>query len=74
MPRSMNNARMLHLSPTYSKVRLGNVFHEQNSHEGIKPYIIGDKGYLLLPWLMVLKKQIESDIKGVKRKDFHQRV
>jgi hypothetical protein len=62
MPRSMTNARMLHLSPTYHKATLGNVFHEQNSHEWIKPYMIGDKGYLLLPWLMVLQKQIESDI------------
>jgi hypothetical protein len=62
MTRFMNNARMLHLSLAYYKATLGSVFHEQNSHERIKPYIIGDKGYLLLPWLMVLFYFFESDI------------
>jgi hypothetical protein len=28
--------------------------------EGIKPYILGNKGYLLLPWLMVLFKQFAN--------------
>jgi hypothetical protein len=26
--------------------------------KGTKPYILGDKGYPILPWLLVLHKQI----------------
>jgi hypothetical protein len=35
-----------------------NLFNECDGHEGIKLDIIGNKGYLLMPWLMVPHKQI----------------
>jgi hypothetical protein len=35
-----------------------NFFNELDLHESIKPYIIGNKGYPLLPWMMVPHKQI----------------
>jgi len=58
MPSWMNNTRVLCLFSIYQKATLGDLFHEWNLHHGIKPYIIGDKGYSLLPWLMVPHKQI----------------
>jgi len=57
MHGSMNNSKMLRLLSIYQKATLGDLFHEIFLHHGIKPYIIGDKGYLLLPWLMVFHKQ-----------------
>lgn len=57
MPWSMNNTQVLHLSSIYQKVKWGNLFNEHDAHEGMKFYIIGDKDYPLMPWLMVLHKQ-----------------
>lgn len=53
----MNNAQVLQLSSIYRKITWGNFFNELDLHEGIKPYIIGNKGYPLLPWMMVPNKQ-----------------
>jgi hypothetical protein len=33
----------------------GDLFNECTSHDDFKPYIINDKGYHLLRWLMVLQ-------------------
>ncbi len=49
----MNDARVLHLFSTYHKAMWGYLFNEHKSHEGFKPCVIGDKGYLLFLWLMV---------------------
>jgi len=35
----------------------GDLFQMVQGEEGIKLHILGDKGYPLLPWLMVLLKQ-----------------
>jgi hypothetical protein len=56
-PKSMNDARILCLFSIY-QITWRNFFHEFDSHEGIKPYIIGNKGYRLLSWLMVPHKQV----------------
>jgi len=53
----MNDVRVLWLSSIYWKARWGNFFNELNLHEGIKLYIIENKGYSVLPWLMVPHKQ-----------------
>ncbi len=47
---------MLHLFSIYQKT-WGNFSNELDLHEGIKAYIIKNKGYPLLLWLMVLHKQ-----------------
>ncbi len=57
IPWSMNDTQVLHLFLIYQKVKWGNLFNEHDAHEGIKFYVIGDKGYTLMPWLMVLHKQ-----------------
>ncbi len=58
MSSSINNAKMLWLSSVYKKATQGYLFNENILHEGIRPYIIDDKGYLFLPWLMVLHQQM----------------
>lgn len=58
MSSSINDARMLRLSSVYKKATQGYLFNENTLHDGIRPYIIDDKGYLLLPWLMVLHQQM----------------
>lgn len=54
---SMNNVHMLHLSNLYKKVVNGDMFHLNKGEEEIKPYLIINKGYLLLRWLMIPHKQ-----------------
>ncbi len=54
---SMNNVHMLHLSNLYKKAMNGDMFHLNKGWEEIKPYLITNKGYLLLPWLMIPQKQ-----------------
>jgi hypothetical protein len=43
----MDDVQVLWFSSIYRKTTLGNFFNELDLHEGIKPYIIGDKGYPL---------------------------
>lgn len=50
---SSNDARVLQHSSLYHQAYDGNIFVVNCEQEGIKPYILGDKGYPLLPWLMV---------------------
>ncbi len=48
MSKSTNYARVLHLFLLYQKATVKDLFQKPNLHEGIKPYIIGENGYLLL--------------------------
>jgi hypothetical protein len=54
MSRSMNEVCILRL---HRKATNGNLVQIDQGESGIKPYIIVDKGYPLLPWLMILHKQ-----------------
>jgi hypothetical protein len=57
LPSSMNNVQVLRLSSIYPKTTWGNFFNELDLHKGIKLYVIGNKAYPLLPWMMVPHKQ-----------------
>jgi phospholipid N-methyltransferase len=52
-----NDVYILHLSNLYKKAVNGNMFHINKSEEEIKPYLIVDKVYPWLPWLMIPHKQ-----------------
>jgi hypothetical protein len=45
----MNDARILRLSSLYGKAMNGDMFNLNRGEEGIKPYLIANKGYPLLP-------------------------
>jgi hypothetical protein len=57
MLKSMNDEQVLCLSSIYQKATWQNLFNECDAHEGMKPYIIEDKGYPLMAWLMAPHKQ-----------------
>ncbi len=56
MSRSMNDARILQISSLHQKATNGNLVRIDQGESGIKPYIKVNKGYPLLPWLMILHK------------------
>ncbi len=54
---SVNNVRVMHRSTLYCHVQYHNLFDPIKGVEGISPYFLGDKGYLLINWIMTLFKK-----------------
>ncbi len=54
LPNSMNDGHILRISSLYQRIVYGNMFQLNRGEENIKLYILGDKGYPLLPWLMII--------------------
>jgi hypothetical protein len=52
MPGSTNDARVLRRSSLYRLAMHENLFDVRFSVDGFPPYLLGDSGYPLLPWLM----------------------
>lgn len=55
----INDAQILRMSSLYHNIIKQNLFIIELRQKGIKPYIMGDKSYPLLPWLMALHKQLK---------------
>ena len=53
MPGSTNDSRMLRRSSLYELAVYNNLFDDGHGLHGFSPYLLGDLGYPLLPWLMV---------------------
>ena len=53
MPGSTNDSRMLRRSSLYHLAIHNNFFNEEHGMQGFSPFLLGDSGYPLLPWLMV---------------------
>ena len=56
MPGSTNDSRMLRRSTLHYLATYDNLMTFALSVDGQTPYLIGDLGYPLLPWLMVLHR------------------
>jgi hypothetical protein len=53
LPGSVNDSRILKKSGLHCRVVNGGLINDDLPHTGdIPPYILGDKGYPLLPWLL----------------------
>ena len=63
MRGSTNDARQLRRSMLYQKASTTLLFDPANAVDGFVPYLIGDKGYPIFPWLITLYR----DIHGGKR-------
>ena len=53
MPGSTNDARMLRRSSLFELATHNRLLDDHVPFQGFTPYLIGDSGYPLLPWLMV---------------------
>ncbi len=60
MSRSMNDARIFQISSLYRKAMNGEFFRFSYGLEDVIPYLIGDKGYPLFPWLMIPYTQLAN--------------
>jgi hypothetical protein len=60
MPGSTNDSRVLRRSSLYRLAMAQTLFDGHDSMEGFSPYLLGDSGYPLLPWLMVLHKNVRN--------------
>lgn len=56
MPRSTNDSRMLKKLSLYNLAMHGNLMDAQHAVDGYTPYLVGNLGYPLLPWLMVPRR------------------
>lgn len=52
MPGSTNDARQLRRSMLYHRATTTALFNPSEAVEGFVPYLVGDKGYPILPWLI----------------------
>jgi len=56
-PCNVNDVRVLDRSTLYCHVQYHNLFDPNKGVEGIPPYWLGDKGYILINWIMILFKE-----------------
>jgi hypothetical protein len=56
----MNDVQILCLSSLYGKGMNGDMFHLNRGEKRIKTYLIANKGYPLLSWLMIPHKQTNN--------------
>jgi hypothetical protein len=60
MPGSTNDARVLRRSSLYQLATSQNLFDARYAVDGFSPYLLGDSGCPLLPWLMVPHKNVRN--------------
>ncbi len=50
---SVNDSRVLERSAIFYFVQVQKLFNEKKGEEGFAPFLLGNKGYPLLSWLMM---------------------
>ena len=64
MPNSTYDVHVLKRSALYHKATHQQLFDPAYSQEGFFLYLIGDKGYLFLPWLMILHQEMPNNARS----------
>ncbi len=58
LPRSINDFQVLWKSKLYKQAQHQRLFNlVRGSEEGFAPYLFGDNGYSLFPWIMIPHKE-----------------
>ena len=60
MPGSTNDSRVLCRSTLYHRRMHGSLWDSTLSFQGFSPNLLADSGYPLLPWVMVLHRDLET--------------
>ena len=74
MPGSTNDARQLRRSMLYQKATSTPLFDAADSVEGFTPYLIGDKGYPIFPWLITPYRDVPGARRSVHEQLFNRRL
>lgn len=59
MHGSTNDCRMLRRSSLYDLAMHNNLLGNEHAVHGFSPYVLGDSGYPLLPWLMIPHRSVD---------------
>lgn len=74
MPDSTNDARQLRRSMLYQRATTSNLFDPADLVEGFVPYLIGDKGYPILPWLITPFRDMPGGRRSVQETLFNRKL
>lgn len=74
MPGSTNDARQLRRSMLYQRATTTNLFDPADSIEGFVPYLVGDKGYPILPWLITPYREMPGQRRSVQETLFNRKL
>lgn len=75
MPGSTNDVRVLRRSALYRLATTTNqLFDVAYAQEGFSPYLIGDKGYPLLPWLLTPYRDLPRGNRSLQERLFNRKL
>jgi hypothetical protein len=74
MPGSTNDSRQLRRSMLYHMASTSNLFNPAEMVEGFVPYLLGDKGFLLLPRLLTPYWDVPDGRRSVQKRMFNRKL
>ena len=74
MPSSTNDSRQLRRSMLYRRATTTNLFNPADFVQGFTPYLIGDKGFPILPWLITPYRELPRGRRSVQETLFNRKL